>query len=159
MTGPMRTNALRKELINITAAFGLARFPALRRSLREEWLYAADLPGFCAPDSLAQIRKKLAEAGWETREEQGWLQLRKAAPEPPEGWFEGPFGPEASCCLSLLSRHKGTAEDGLTQRLLIKAGEEGAEAYETVCLRLHREWAARLRDGKKLPAVSLRYFK
>ena len=82
------------------------------------------------------------------------------AGEPPEDWYEGNFGPEAACCLSLLERHAGTAcgAPEAVQRTLIKAGEEGGKAYETACAELHREWAERLRRGEPLPAVSRRYF-
>ena len=42
--------------------------------------------------------------------------------------------------------------------LLVKAGEQGPEAYEKACGGLHREWAQRLRKKQALPPVSLRFF-
>ena len=105
----MRINALRKELAEALAGEP-GRKPALRRSLKDEWLYATDLPvihGGRVPEKTAA---RLTEAGWEYTAEGGWLQMRKAAEEPPEGWHEGGFGPEAGCCLSLLERHAGKAD-------------------------------------------------
>ena len=78
-----------------------------------------------------------------------------------EGWYEGPFGPEADCCLSLLVRHPASAGEpsDKAQRMLIKAGEEGEKAYEGACAALHREWAERLRKGDSMPDISQRYFR
>ena len=155
----MVRNALRRELGGLLAPPEGSRPPAIRRSLQAEWLYATDLPvlyGGSVPDSLAD---RLKAAGWESETENGWLQLRKPAPEPPDGWYGGPFGPEAACCLSLLDRHEpGAGDPEPAIRSLIKAGEEGPAAYEAACAALHRDWAERLRQGKPLPAVSRRYF-
>ena len=155
----MVRNALRMELAALLAAPEGYRNPALRRSLRAEWLYAADLLALYGGNIPAELLRCLAEAGWESAPDGGWLQLRKPAPEPPAGWYGGPFGPEAACCLSLLKRHlpcDGDPEPA--QRTLIKAGEEGPAAYEAACAALHREWADRLRKGEPLPEISLRYF-
>ena len=154
----MRINALREEITALFRTLSPPRPPALRRSLRTEWLYAADLPQLYGRDRLQEVMIRIMEAGWEIREEEGWLQIRKPAPEPPEGWFEGPFGPEADCCVSLLHRHPGKADAEMVQRLLIKAGEEGPDAYEAACSELHREWAELLRKHQELPSVSRRYF-
>ena len=153
-------NALRKELADILATAALARNPALRRSMREEWLYAADLPGLCPPEEMETLLRKLKETGWEAAADGGWVQFRKSCPYPPEGWYAGSFGPEAACCGSLLRRHPGgDFRDGERVRFrLIKSAEEGAGSYERACAALHREWAERLRKGKKLPAVSRKYF-
>lgn len=155
----MVRNALRRELAALLAAPEGSRQPALRRSRLAGWLYATDLPvlyGGAVPDSMAE---SLKAAGWETDTENGWMQLRKPAPEPPDGWFNGPFGPEAACCLSLLARHNpGAGDPEPAARSLIKAGEEGPDAYEAACAALHRDWAERLRQGEPLPAVSRRYF-
>ena len=40
------------------------------------------------------------------------------------------------------------------KRMLLKAGEEGPEAYERACGILHREWAAALRKGESLPDLT-----
>ena len=152
-------NALRTELNTLLAAPEDGRSPALRRSRSAEWLYASDLPTLYGGSMPEALKEGLAKAGWETAARDGWLELRKAAPEPPEGWYSGPFGPEAACCLSLLDRHRtfgGGAET--VQRALIKAGEASGDAYEEACAELHRDWAERLRRGEALPAVSRRYF-
>jgi len=157
----MVRNALRKELTEILALLPEGRKPALRRSLREEWLYAADVPVISGGDVPAALRKALTGADWEYLQEGDWLQLRKPAYEPPEGWYAGPFGPEAACCLSLLDRHPARSDEPAdpVQRKLIKAGEEGKKAYEETCAALHREWAERLRQGRPLPGISSHYFK
>ena len=104
--------------------------------------------------------RKLNAAGWECKEEHGWILLRKNVTDPPEGWYDGSFGPEAGCCASLLKRHAGNEGQGAdtAQRALIKAGEKGEKAYETACRALHQEWAVRLRQGEALPVLSYRYF-
>ena len=61
----MVRNALRKELDALLTAPAESRTPAIRRSLREEWIYATDLPvlyGGKVPDG---IREALKIAGWE----------------------------------------------------------------------------------------------
>ena len=154
-------NALRTELNRIVSDVPVTRRAAIRRSLEEEWLYATDLPVLCSVEKLEEIQNRLSEAGWEHMILNGWMQMRKASQEPPEGWFCGPFGPEAACCLSILERHE-SCESTIPYReetILIRAGEEGAEAYEAACARLHREWAEKLRLGQALPAISIRYFR
>lgn len=155
----MVRNAMRLELTALLAAPSY-RTPAIRRSMKAEWLYATDYPVLCCgvPEKTAEA---LTGAGWEYIQDGNWLLLRKPSPEPPENWYaEKTFGPEARCCLSLLERHSARTEEAAetAQRILIKAGEEGGKAYEEACKTLHREWAARLRQGKQLPAVSRRYF-
>ena len=156
----MRINGLRKELTGILKSRPLIRPPAVRRSSQREWLYATDIFILIKEEERDPLLKELAGAGWECQEEFGWLQMRKEAEEPPEDWYDGPFGSEAGCCSSLLERHPGRTDSmaGSTQRLLIKAGEEGINAYEAACRQLHREWAENLRLGEPLPAISRRYF-
>ena len=156
----MRINALRKELAALLAEVPANRPPALRRSLDEQWIYATDLPAARGEAGCADFFRKLEKAGWEYTEDSGWILMRKAAKEPPEGWYEGAFGPEAGCCLSLLERHAKAAEGSPeeAQRALIRAGEEGDKAYEAVCAKLHRDWADRLRRKEPLPVLSPRYF-
>lgn len=156
----MQSHALRKELNKILEGTAFTRAPAVRRSFLEDWLYASDLPSLCTETALRVLETRLADAGWETMEEQGWLQFRKAAGEPPEPFPDGLPGPETACCRSLLARHP-ERENGFpmaTVCQLIKAAEEGRNAYENTCAKLHRQWAERLRKGEALPAVSLRYF-
>ena len=156
----MRTNELRQELSLLISGTVFRRRPALRRSLLEDWLYAADLPGLCPDRELDDLLLRIRKAGWETMADRGWIQFRKQAPEPPEGWYCGRFGPEAACCRSLLERHP-ERENMIPHAetcLLIRAGEKGEEALEHACAELHGQWAERLRNGRKLPAVSTRYF-
>jgi len=155
-----KMNAYRLELKNLLAGLEWSRPPALRRSFREDWIYASDAPALAGEETLKVLIRRAAEAGWETAVPDGWIQFRKPAPEPPEGWFPGPFGSEAACCASLLRRHPDQENEAAeaAQRRLIRAGEEGAQAYEAACEALHREWAAKLRRGEKLPAVSPAYF-
>ena len=156
----MRINALRRELSEKLTAVPTDRPPAVRRSRRDEWLYATDIKLLLSGKAMESLLNELAAEGWEWTEEQGWLLLRKPAEEPPDGWYDGAFGPEAACCASLLDRHPGRPGSAAerAQRALIKAGEEGEKAYEAACACLHREWAERLRCGEPLPALSSRYF-
>ena len=156
----MNINALRKELNTLIAHDGDERKPAIRRSLREEWLYVTDLPSAVNEGRLEYVCRRLTETGWEIMMEDGWLQVRKAVAEPPEGWFDGPFGPEARCCRSLIERHpeREKEPDYRTEYLLIRSGEEGARAYETACRRIHHEWAERRRKKQKLPEVNVIFF-
>lgn len=156
----MVRNALRKELTVLLTAPPRSRQPVIRRSLTEAWLYATDIPVLYDGQVPNGVLAGLETAGWTFLEKKGWLMLAKPAKEPPEDWYDGPFGPEAISCRSLLDRHppvKGEPSD-TAQRALIKAGEEGEKAYEEVCARLHREWAGRLRTGESLPDLDRRYF-
>lgn len=157
----MKINALREELNSLFAPENSRRKPAVRRSLRAEWIYAADLPEIITGEQLEIACRKLQEAGWETFAEGSWLQLRKGVKEPPEGWLDWMTGPEAECCRSLLKRHPEHQQEN-DQRIeyaLIKAGEEGPKAYESVCRSLHHDWAERLRKKQKLPDVNIMFFK
>ena len=156
----MRINGMRKELAAILSGIACRRPPALRRSPANDWLYATDLPGLCGENELEEAERRLGEAGWEYRSADGWLTLRKPADIPPDGWYRGPFGPEAGCCRSLLARHPDAdpAGSAAVQRRLIKAAEEGEKAYEQACGSLHLEWAVRLRKGERLPKVHPAYF-
>ena len=156
----MRTNALRKELQDLMQIPQTARKPVLRRSLSEDWLYSTDLPAVCDQENLSLFLEKIGNAGWEYTEEKGWILMKKPAVEPPEGWYDGLFGPEAGCCLSLLDRHEKQASDEAEaiQRMLIKAGEEGERQYEASCAGIHKNWAERLRKGEPLPGINRAYF-
>ena len=156
----MVRNALRKELAALLAVPQGNRQPVIRRSLTEAWLYATDLPALYDGEIPDGILSALESAGWTCQPENGWLLLTKTAKEPPEGWYNESFGPEAACCRSLLERHpaKGEEPSEADQRLLIKAGEEGEKAYEEACAVLHGKWAERLRKGQSLPDLDRRYF-
>ena len=152
----MRMNALRKELQELMRILQTERPPVIRRSLSENWLYATDLPGLCDRENLDFFLKRIMDTGWDFTEEKGWILMRKPSGEPPEGWYDGQFGPEARCCLSLLDRHEKQAngEPETIQIMLIKAGEEGEKKYEAACAGIHRNWAERLRRGDALPGIS-----
>ena len=155
----MRYNALRLELAGILTDFGGERKPALRRSRRADRMYATDLAG--APEGPARdaAAGRLREAGWDAEDAGGWLELRKGAAEPPEGWYDGAFGPEAACLAALLERHPERGEEDCSVECrLVKAGEEGPEAYELACREIHGMFAERLRRKEKLPKISPAYF-
>ncbi len=156
----MRINALRRELATLLDGRKTNRQPALRRSIREEWLYATDIAALLSGSEEAQLQSELSAAGWEFLRENDWILLKKSAAEPPEDWYEGQFGTESSCCLSLLERHAEDCGDdpAPVQRALIKAGEQGTAAYERICRSIHRDWAQRLRQKRQLPDISRKYF-
>lgn len=156
-------NAWRQELAELLRAAPGRRPAALRRSLREDWLYATDLPAVTEEAALAAFRAQAAERGWRLEQQQGWLLLKPVFPGAPENGYTGPFGPEAGSCLSLMRRHPdaGNTETAAERAviLLVKAGEEGPEAYEAACAALHREWAERLRKGQSLPKLEECFFR
>ena len=156
----MVCNALREELSALLTLPEMSRTPVIRRSLNDDWLYAADLSllfGGILPEDVAE---KLSSAGWTFSIKENWLQLRKAATQPPVNWYVDSYGTEAGCCASLLRRHPDRDDDGAeaVQRKLIKAAEKGFEDYEAACAEIHKSWAERLRQGNKLPEISLLYF-
>ena len=152
-------NKLREEIRSLLSAADCVRPAALRRSLRDDYLYATDLPQAASAETVAEFRHRAEEAGWRTEESEGWIQLDMIARTDPADVFSGPFGPEAWCCASILRRHPGNRRKGAREkRMLLKAGEESPETYERVCGILHREWAAALRKGEALPDLTEEYF-
>ncbi len=152
-------NAWRLEIKEWLEEAGAPRPPALRRSLREDFLYATDLPKLLPREELERFEQRAEAAGWTWREEGDWLELTRGGEAPPAGWYGGPFGGEAACCLSLLERQgggKGTDDRAVLK--LIKAGEEGPEACEKVWREIHLNWAERLREGKELPQMDPAWF-
>jgi hypothetical protein len=125
----------------------------------EEWLYFTDLPGLCSIEEKQKAIEKMKEAGWQTEDDGNRLMLRKTVFDPPAGWYTETFGPEADCCLSILRRH---TNNGLVAEwiplILIRAGEEGYQAYENACKRIHRDWAEKLREKELLPHISQKWF-
>ena len=156
----MVRNALRKELAALLTAPAGNRQPVIRRSLTEAWLYATDLPALFGGNLPHGVLSALKATGWAFLEENGWLLLKKTAKEPPAGWYDGTFGPEAACCLSLLRRHGQRIPDPerRTERMLVKAGEEGSDAYERACKTIHAEWAVLLRKGRMIPDMDPGFF-
>lgn len=140
-----------REMISATET---NRPPALRRSLREDYLYATDLPQTAAEDAVDAFCQRANKAGWRTEKNGGWIQLDPPAALLREKVFPGPCGREAKACASLLRRHPSGRRSGQREiRLLIKAGEESANAFEKACEALHREWAAALRNREGLPEI------
>ena len=152
-------NKLRAELQSLLSETECIRPAALRRSLREDFLYATDLPQAAGRDAVRGFSSRARRAGWHTEEEDGWIQLEKPGAEPGDTGFGGPFGIEALACGNLLRRHPENRKDaGREKRLLVKAGEESPEAFEKACAILHREWAAALRQGEALPDLPEQIF-
>ena len=156
----MAPNRLREELRKLIAAADTTRPPALRRSRREEWLYATDLPRTADRDQTESFRKQAEEAGWRTEEKDGWIELDLPGALPQDTGFRGPWGEEARACASLLRRHPaGRVPGDRERRMLTKAAEEGTETFEKTCRLLHREWAAMLRERKGLPELPEKIFR
>ena len=156
----MDLNVYRRELRMALDGLQVARPAVLRRSIRKDYLYSTDLPLAADQDSVRQFSDDVRRRGWRTETEEAWIHL-----DPPEirKWpdSEGrmPECPESICCLSILQRHSGhlTASDGSMERQLIKAAEEGPEAYEKICRRIHGEWAAALREHRRIPDIDPRF--
>ena len=163
------------------------RPPALRRSRREDFLYATDLPGLADRETVEGFCAAAGEKGWKWDILNGWLELTREVREPPKGWTDTELPEETACCASLLERHPAKGQGRTAEReagtaaereagtddpdggfpgadaqaagiALVKAGEEGAKALRQVCARLHRDWAARLRKGEPLPRIDSGFF-
>ena len=152
-------NKLRQALNRLLAETATTRPAALRRSLREDFLYATDLPQIADEAVTADFCTRAEQAGWHTATEKDWILLDRVGIVSAEDGFSGTAGPEAKCCAVLLRQHPDGRRPGdRERRLLVKAGEEGAAAYETACATLHKEWAAALRTGKALPDLTEDWF-
>ena len=151
-------NRLRSEAQSLISGSETFRPATLRRSLNENYLYATDLPQAADAATAESFLSRAQRAGWKTKKENGWILMDPPAGKMEENPFEGPFGPEAKCCASLLNRHGSGREGKREQRMLLKAGEKGPEAFEKVCEQLHREWAAALRTGEVLPEIPVHCF-
>ena len=134
----------------------------LRRSLSEQWMYATDLPLIATEETVESFSAQAKEAGWTTGTDGGWLQLDRPVREPVPGMIpeEWKSCMAAGCCRSLLERHRAQLipSDGQAERMLVKAGEEGPDAYEEACRRLHFRWAEALRTHRGIPAVHMSFF-
>ena len=156
----MEMNQLRTQIRAMLNRCADGRAPALRRSRRPEFLYAADLPLSSSPEAVDRFLSLAREEGWKTETADGWVYLDRPVIRPPENGFSGPYGPEAACCLSLIRRHGKKAEDPehSAEGSLVKAGEEGSREYERVCGILHAQWAEALRNGEMIPDVDPGFF-
>lgn len=154
-------NELRNALRTLLSGKPSERPAVLRRSVRTDYLYATDLPQTANREITEAFRREAESDGWRTAEADGWILLDLVPEKPPDGGFRGPFGPEAGCCASLLERHseeKGPFAER-ERRMLLKAGEEGPEAFERCCALLHREWAEKLRKGENLPNLEISWLR
>ena len=144
-------NPLRELLTRVP----VARPPALRRSLKPDWLYAVDLPRCASPEACGAFTAAAAAAGWEALpEEAGWIQLRRRDAGLPENWISMlPDSGEAGCLRSLSARHLFLFPDRIESILLLKAEETGPAALEAACRAVHQRWAVLLRE-KKVPQPS-----
>ncbi len=148
-------NPWREELNGLFLPLSLFRRPALRRSPRPDYLFSTDLPSFASPADCALFLERASALGWESVRLRGWLHLWKTSAPPPAGWFPpNPVG-EAACLRALLRRHPGRADARDALILLLKAREEGPEAWESACRRLHQDFARRLREGASLPRLPM----
>ena len=155
-------NPYREELRSMLAGLETARPASLRRSRSEEWLYATDLPLVASEDALESFMNQARKSGWTIGTGEEWLQLDRRVRELipgmlPEIWISCPA---AACCRSLLERHRNhlVPSDGYAERMLVKACEEGPEAYGEACRRLHSRWAEALRNHQGIPAVHSTFF-
>ena len=159
-------SGLRAELREILEGVPCRRPPALRRSFRPDALYTTDFPQIAEENAICILVRQSEAAGWTVASYGGWLHFAKELTSPPEELSGMSFGTEAACCASLLERHAETGENTSGFRTednricfrLVKAAEEGPASYEQVCRELHREWAERLRLGRRLPSLSVRWF-
>ena len=140
-----------------SSCFSCVRPPALRRSLREDYLYAADLPLCAGPEACGAFLRKAGEAGWEAVREGDWICLRPRALSLSGAWWDSlPAGGEAACLRSLAERHPDLFPSPVPLIRLLKAREEGERALETVCRELHRDAARLLRENRTRGLRSLR---
>lgn len=149
---------MRREVRALLDGCGATRPPALRRAEDAAHLLATDAPSLLDEVGITRLRKALHAQGYSTELVRGWLLMDKALTltenvQPPETLPAG----EAGCVISLLLRHPSDMLDTESVRALAKASEMGIGALERVCAGLHRDFAARLRQGEALPGGLLPY--
>lgn len=150
-------NPWREELLTLLGRIFSARKPALRRSLRAEFLFATDLPRCAAEAACRRWIQEATAAGWDCRQFGDWIEIRRADGLPPEGWFpDSPTG-EASCVAVLLRQHPEEALSREELHTLLKAREAGPGPWEEACRTLHRSLAARLRERQALHGGKLHH--
>ncbi len=153
---PAVLTPLRQQVQSVLYALPAKRKPALRRSDLPDALFATDLPLVAEADAVAAFRADLARLGWHTAERSGWLTLDAPVPAP-EADVPASLQGECGCCISLLLRHEGNAPAQGYIRDLAKAAEAGCQATERLCMRLHGDFALRLRRLQPLPGALLPY--
>ena len=153
-------NAYRRELRTALDALQVTRPAVLRRSLRADYLYSTDLPQAADRDVVRRFSDAVRCIGWRTETDEAWIHMDPADIRKwPDSEDKMPVCMESTCCLSILRRHSPrlSASDGSTERQLIKAAEEGRESYEKTCRRIHGEWAAAMREHRRIPDVDPRF--
>ena len=145
-----RIHPWRKELAALLAAAPVSRPPALRRSLHPEFLFATDLPACAGPESCEIFLRCAADAGWESFQESGWMNLRKKdVLFPPDWWDSLPQEEEAVCLRVLTAVHPSLRFSRLQSCMLQKAREEGPDSLEKACRTVHRDFARQLREQSR----------
>ncbi len=132
------------------------RKPALRRSDLPDALFATDLPLVAEAEAVAAFCAQMAQMGWRTGMHNGWLTLDAPIPVPEHVIPAAPAG-ECGCCISLLLRHPDAAPAEDFIRAVVKAADAGRQPFERLCMSLHGEFAARLRQHAPLPGALLPY--
>ena len=139
---------------------GYRRRPALRRSSRDDYLFATDFPQAADDQAVLSFLETARRNGWLADLSGGWIELSRSMDF--RDAIDAPVfhHPEADCCLSLLIRHqeKMKPSDGCTEKAIAKSMEEGYSAYADACEKIHALWAESLRVGNSIPDVDIRYF-
>ena len=150
----------REELFLMMSSAGYRRRPALRRSIRDDYLLATDFPQAADEQSVLSFLETARGNGWQADLSDGWIELSRTMDF--NDAIDTPVfrHPEADCCLSLLIRHqeKKESSDGRTEKTIAKAMEEGYSAYADACENIHALWAESLRISSSIPDVDIRYF-
>ena len=125
----------------------VSRPAALRRSREADWLCCTDLPACASPEDCDRFRAAAEKLGWETAQENGWIQLRPAEPALSENRpAEFPSGGEGDCLRSLTRRHPGLRLTGEEEILLLKAEELAEKEKESASRTVHERLARELRE-------------
>lgn len=153
-------NKLRQEILEILSMTEADRPAALRRSRLEEFLYTTDLPQVASEDTIDVFCREAEKNGWRTKITGSWIQLDRLPDTVIPDFLPDRTCREAECCASLLQRNSGRRRNGdREKRMLLKAAEEGPEAFGKVCGILHGEFAAALRKKEALPDIPAEYFR
>ena len=147
---------LRQQVQAVLYAVPATRKPALRRSDAPDALFATDLPLIAQEDAVRTFIADMEAAGWRVRKHNGWLTLDAPVPVP-DHTIPTALAGESGCCISLLLRHRDDAPAEDFIREAVKAADAGRLPFERLCVRLHGEFAARLRRHEPLPGALLPY--
>lgn len=143
--------AVQRELLSLP----VRRKPALRRTDAEGFLLATDLPLTAEEAAVEAFIRRMTELGWRVLRQGSWLQLDCPVPVPVTDAF--PACGECACCISLLERHPEDGDAAEYIRRVVKAADAGRQPFERLCIQLHGEFAAMLRQHQPLPGALLPY--